>query len=35
LLIAPVPLTTFTEVDFEDLTQTDRGEGGFGSSGRF
>ena len=35
LLIAPVPLTTFTEVDFEDLSQTDRGEGGFGSSGRF
>ena len=35
LLIAPVPLTKFTEVDFEDLSQTERGEGGFGSSGRF
>ena len=35
LLIAPVPLTTFTEVDFQDLSETDRGEGGFGSSGRF
>ena len=35
LLIAPVPLTTFTEVDFQELSETDRGEGGFGSSGRF
>lgn len=35
LLIAPVPLTKFTEVDFKDLSQTERGEGGFGSSGRF
>ena len=35
LLIAPVPLTKFTEVDFEDLSQTERGQGGFGSSGRF
>lgn len=35
LLIAPVPLTTFTEVNFEDLSLTERGEGGFGSSGRF
>ena len=35
LLIAPVPLTKFTEVDFEDLSQTERGVGGFGSSGRF
>ena len=35
LLIAPVPLTKFTEVDFEELSQTERGEGGFGSSGRF
>ena len=35
LLIAPVPLTKFTEVDFKDLSQTERGEGGFGASGRF
>jgi len=35
LLIAPVPQTTFTEVSFEDLSETERGEGGFGSSGRF
>jgi len=35
LLIAPVPRTTFTEVSFEDLSETERGEGGFGSSGRF
>ena len=35
LLIAPVPLTTFREVDIQDLSKTERGEGGFGSSGRF
>jgi len=35
LLVAPVPQTTFTEVSFEDLSETERGEGGFGSSGRF
>lgn len=35
LLIAPVPQTTFKEVSLEDLSKTERGEGGFGSSGRF
>ena len=35
MLIAPVPLTTYKEVSFEELSTTDRGEGGFGSSGRF
>jgi len=35
LLIAPVPVTSFTEVSFENLSKTERGEGGFGSSGRF
>jgi dUTP pyrophosphatase len=35
MLIAPVPLTTYKEVTFEELSTTDRGEGGFGSSGRF
>ena len=35
MLIAPVPLTTYKEVGFDELSTTDRGEGGFGSSGRF
>ena len=35
MLIAPVPLTTYREVSFEELSSTDRGKGGFGSSGRF
>ena len=35
MLIAPVPITKFTEVSFEKLSTTERGEGGFGSSGRF
>ena len=35
LLIAPVPVTSFTEVSLENLSKTERGEGGFGSSGRF
>ena len=35
MLIAPVPLTTYKEVSFDELPTTDRGEGGFGSSGRF
>ena len=35
LLIAPVPQTTFKEVSLENLSKTERGEGGFGSSGRF
>ena len=35
MLIAPVPITTYREVTFEQLSTTERGEGGFGSSGRF
>ena len=35
LLIAPVPVTSFIEVSLENLSKTERGEGGFGSSGRF
>ena len=35
MLIAPVPLTSYREVTFEELSTTDRVEGGFGSSGRF
>lgn len=35
MLIAPVPLTTYKEVSLDELSATDRGEGGFGSSGRF
>jgi len=35
MLIAPVPLTSYKEVTFEELSTTERGEGGFGSSGRF
>jgi len=35
MLIAPVPVTTYREVTFEELSTTDRGQGGFGSSGRF
>ena len=35
MLLAPVPTTTFTEVSFKQLSTTERGEGGFGSSGRF
>jgi len=36
LLLAPVPLVSFTEVDnVEALGDTQRGSGGFGSSGRF
>lgn len=35
MLIAPVPITTYKEVSFDELSTTDRGEGGFGSSGRF
>ena len=35
MLIAPVPVTTYKEVSFDELSTTDRGEGGFGSSGRF
>ena len=35
MLIAPVPNTTYREVSLETLSKTERGEGGFGSSGRF
>lgn len=35
LLITPIPQSTFKEVDLEQLGKTDRGEGGFGSTGRF
>ena len=33
MLLLPVPIATFTEVD--NLDQTDRGSGGFGSSGLY
>jgi dUTP pyrophosphatase len=35
LLFAPVPTITFVEVEREHLGQTDRGTGGFGSTGQF
>lgn len=35
LLIAPVPTVEFIETSVEELGETERGEGGFGSSGRF
>ena len=35
LLISPIPDVAFTEVSFEELGETERGEGGFGSTGRF
>jgi len=35
LVIAPIPNSNFVEVGVEDLGDTDRGEGGFGSTGRF
>ena len=35
ILISPIPEVGFREVDFEDLGETERGEGGFGSTGRF
>jgi dUTP pyrophosphatase len=35
LLIAPVPTVEFVETTVEELGETERGEGGFGSSGRF
>ena len=35
MLISPVPLTNFREVSFDDLSKTERGKGGFGSSGKF
>ena len=35
LVIAPIPDVQFTEVDEGDLGETERGDGGFGSTGRF
>ena len=35
LVIAPIPDVQFSEVEIEDLGETERGEGGFGSTGRF
>jgi len=35
LLFAPVPLVTLVETTLEGLDQTERGVGGFGSSGQF
>jgi len=35
MLIAPVPVTSYREVGIEDLSKTERGKGGFGSSGKF
>ena len=35
MLISPVPLTNFREVSFDELSKTERGKGGFGSSGKF
>lgn len=35
LLFAPVPIVTIVETDYENLGDTDRGNGGFGSSGKF
>ena len=35
LVIAPIPDVQFAEVEVADLGDTERGEGGFGSTGRF
>ncbi len=35
LVIAPIPDVQFSEVGVSDLGDTERGEGGFGSTGRF
>ena len=35
LVIAPIPDVQFSEVDVGELGDTARGEGGFGSTGRF
>jgi dUTP pyrophosphatase len=35
MVIAPIPPSEFTEVNLESLGDTERGEGGFGSTGRF
>ena len=35
LLFAPVPKVTIIETEYEKLGETDRGKGGFGSSGKY
>ena len=35
MVIAPIPPSKFTEVNLGSLGDTERGEGGFGSTGRF
>jgi dUTP pyrophosphatase len=35
LLISPIPEVYFTEVNIENLGKTERGNGGFGSTGKF
>ena len=35
MLIAPIPIITYKEVNLDQLSTTDRGTGGFGSSGKF
>ncbi len=35
LVISPIPDVLFSEVEEADLGETERGEGGFGSTGRF
>ena len=35
ILITPIPWVEFAEVELDELGQTERGEGGFGSTGRF
>jgi dUTP pyrophosphatase len=35
LLITPIPKSKFTEVSIDNLGETERGDGGFGSTGRF
>jgi len=34
-LITPIPKSKFIEVNIEKLGETERGDGGFGSTGRF
>ena len=35
MLFAPVPLVHIEEVALDELESTERGEGGFGSSGQY
>jgi len=35
LLITPIPKSEFIEVSIDNLGETERGDGGFGSTGRF